>query len=172
MDEKLAIFNETDEFLRSLATLNSDSFEKCVEDFTLLTEQMCTKELELKAEMPSRRSTLLHILNKVAFYPLNPTVMQEELIRLGLNTRLSEDLAGVWAETAKKVVASKKMIKGDLDQVQFEILHDVTANEESVDVQLLLSDNRNVLVNFSPDQLYAFYEQLEIIQNNIDRICK
>jgi len=169
---KVSIFSENEDFVKSLKVLNSERVEDCVEEFISLSVQVCTKEDKKMVGKSSRRDILRHILDRVAFYPLNPNVMKEELKRLGLNRQLSEELAGAWALKAKKVVAAKKALKGDLDHVQFEILRDISADDESVDIQLQLTDNRKVFLNFSPDQLYGFYEQLEVIQSNIDIICK
>jgi len=71
----ITIFSENDEFIKSLHDLNSEKLEECMKEFKSLIE-VCVSGEEKDVVKSPRRDTLSHILNKVAFYPLNPDVMQ------------------------------------------------------------------------------------------------
>jgi len=168
----VVIFHPTDDFLSSLKSLNMEDEKECVEDFKSIAIRTSKQDDCPSRQSLARQKILGTILDRVAFFPLKPAVMQDELVRHGLNESLAQGLASAWAEMAKKVVLARRMIKGDLLGVEFETLCNVSSGEESINVQLNISDNKKVLLTFKPEELFAFYEHLEEIQNNIDKICK
>jgi hypothetical protein len=177
MDHTVEIFNETPDFLSALKSLNLEDEKECIEEFKSLAIKNSETSSDLVGNSSNspkhvREEILGKILDRVAFFPLKPSVMQAELARLGLKESLSQGLAGAWADKAKKVVLARRVVKGDLVSVDFEMLLNIKTGEEGVNLQLQLHGGQEILLNFEPDELFAFYEQLEEIQNNIDKICK
>lgn len=93
-------------------------------------------------------------------------------MRLGLKESLSLSLAAIWAENAKKVVAARRKVDSDLEDVHFEALVDIASQEERVNLHLTHHSGQVTVLNFSIEELLGFYKQIEKIQANIDLICK
>jgi len=93
-------------------------------------------------------------------------------VRLGLKESHSQLLAAIWAENAKKVVAGRRKVDSDLEDVHFEALVDVGSQEEHVNLHLTHHSGQITVLNFSIEELLGFYNQIEKIQANIDLICK
>jgi hypothetical protein len=93
-------------------------------------------------------------------------------VRLGLKESLSQRLAEIWAENAKKVVLARRKVQSDLEGVDYEVLMDLGTQEENVNVHLTHHDGHTAVLNCNVQELFAFYKQIENIQANIDLICK
>ena len=93
-------------------------------------------------------------------------------MRLGLKESLSQSLAAIWAENAKKVVAARKKVESDLEEVDYEVLVDIGSQQEQVNLYLTHHESQTAILNFSVEELVAFYKQIEKIQASIDLICK
>jgi len=92
-------------------------------------------------------------------------------VRLGLKESHSQCLARIWAENAKKVVAARRKVKSDLEDVHYEVLVDTDSQEEHVNLYLTYNGQTTIL-NFNVEELVGFYKQIEKIQASIDLICK
>lgn len=171
MDVK--IFEETQDFLTAIRELNGEEDEKCANEFRKVVEDGLNNS-KLRCNLVDGKDGYVYgaILDRVAFFPLKPAVMQEELVRLGLKETLSQRLAEIWAENAKKVVMSRRKVESDLEGVDYEVLMDIGTQEENVNVHLTHHDGQTAVLNFDVEELFAFYKQIEKIQANIDLICK
>jgi len=67
---------------------------------------------------------------------------------------------------------SRRKIDGEFQGAEFEALCNIKTGEEMINLQLQNADGTKVLIDFTPETLFEFYEQLELVQNNIDKICK
>lgn len=177
MDANVKIFNETPDFLTAIKQLNDEDEETCACEFRKLALNMAEHGLnmsKLHCNQVDGKYGLVYgvILDRVAYFPLKPVVMQEELVRLGLNETLSQRLAGIWADNAKRIVLARKKVETDLKEVEFEVLKNLQSEEETVNLHLTHSDGHKTVLNFKIGQLFAFYKQIEDIQSNIDLICK
>lgn len=173
MDVK--IFDETPDFLGAIRDLNQEDEDKVASAFRKAVEE-CLAGSDLNCSLNENKCSVSGIygvvLDRVAFFPLKPAVMQEELVRLGLKESLSLSLAAIWAENAKKVVAARRKVDSDLEDVHFEALVDIASQEERVNLHLTHHSGQVTVLNFSIEELLGFYKQIEKIQANIDLICK
>jgi len=85
---------------------------------------------------------------------------------------LSHSLAAVWAENAKKVVLARRKVLSNLIGVEYEVVRNISTEEENINLHFNFPDGSNTVINFHVEELFAFYKQLENIQTNIDLICK
>ena len=93
-------------------------------------------------------------------------------MRLGLKESHSQSLARIWAENAKKVVAARRKVKSDLEDVHYEVLVDTASQEEHVNLHLIHRNGQTTILNYNVEELVGFYKQIEKIQASIDLICK
>lgn len=171
MDVK--IFDETPDFLIAIRDLNEEDEGKCASEFRKVVEDSLNVS-KLYCNQVDGKNGFVYgaILDRVAFFPLKPAVMQEELVRLGLKESLSHSLAAIWAENAKRVVLARKKVESDLEGVDYEVLVDIGSQEEHVNLHLTHHNGQTAILNFTVEDLFAFYKQIENIQANIDLICK
>lgn len=169
MDVK--IFDETPNFLTALRELNVKDEEACAHEFRTVIQD-CLNSRPSGQCSGNYSYVYGAILDRVAFFPLKPAVMQEELVRLGLNQPLSDTLAEVWALNAKDVVLSRKKVVSDVKAVDFEVLIDLKSKAENVNIHISDYSDRALVLNFNVEELLTFYKQIEDIQASIDQICK
>jgi len=173
------IFPETPDFITSLKQLNGEEEKVCVELFYSLAEKMLvSKSGKESAELSSmnfkkHEDILNSILERVAFFPLKPNVMQAELTRLGLSASHSSALASAWASIAKTLVLGRRRVDTNVEGIHYQVLRRLPQDQESVLFHIQLEGApSNVKLRFEPDELFQFYEQLQQIQDGIDRICQ
>jgi len=155
------IFDETPDFLNAIKVLNDEDEKQCACDFSELALKMSEDGLNISA---NEGDVYGAILDRVAFFPLKPVVMQEELVRLGMRESLSRIFAAVWAENAKKVVLARRKVLSDLSGVEYEVVRNIATEEENVNLHLNYQDGLNTVINFNVEELFAFYKQLEIFR--------
>lgn len=173
----MKIFDETPDFLTAIRELNDEDEDKSASEFRKIALEMAEDGLNIPqvyCNQVAGKNGFVYgaILDRVAFFPLKPVVMQEELVRLGMKESLSQNLAAIWAENAKKIVLARRKVVSDLKGIDFEVLRNIASEEENVNLHLTHHDGRTTVLNFEVEELFAFYKQIESIQNSIDLICK
>ena len=170
----VSLFDDLPDTVRMFEALNQQEDAECTRAFNRLAQRMShpTSDQEKETDPDLVQSTLKLILDRVAFFPAKPSLLQQELSRLGVRASLSESLSQVWAQTAKKIVAAKKKVSTDLKRIEFEVLREVWSQDQSVNLYLHDQLDRLTLLTFTPQQLFSFYQKLEDIQSSIDSICK
>jgi len=177
-----SIFNHTKPFLDHVQELNHAPEAEVIAVFKLLCQGVTT---------PGRGSfnpALETILDRVAYFPLRPADMKTELVKVGMAESMSGQLSEVWAEQARAVVNQRKKVDSDVKDVNYEILTDIVTGVERINLKFDLNHPRSADVfsrsadvtsarlqtaelTFTPDQLFALYDQLEAVQKRIDKIC-
>ena len=170
----VSLFGDQPETVSLFEVLNQEEEAKCTQAFRELAQRMSdpNSEPEEEPDSGSVQSIFKLILDRVAFFPAKPSLLQQELSRLGVRNSLSESLSQVWAENAKKIVAEKKKVSSDLKRIDYEVVKEVVSQDETVNLYLHDQLDRLTLLTFTPQQLFSFYHELENIQTSIDSICK
>lgn len=161
------VFEEYPELSDNIRSLNSVDENECVEKFCQVAQQMWEEPPE-----GCLQDVYYQILCRVSFYPAKPTVMKEELCRLGLKESLSEKLSSIWSDHAKKIVTSRRAVNSEMQSTGYQVLRDMKTQNQRVNLYLKDKSDDTTMISFTPTQLFAFYEQLESIQSSIDSICK
>lgn len=161
------VFEDNSELSDMIRSLNSVDENKCVEKFSQVAQQMWEEPSE-----DCLQNVYYQILCRVSFYPAKPTVMKEELCRLGLKESLSEKLSSIWSDHAKKIVTSRRAVNSEMQSTGYQVLRDMKTQDQRVNLYLKDKSDDTTMISFTPTQLFAFYEQLESIQSSIDSICK
>ena len=161
------VFEEYSELSDNIRSLNSVDENECVEKFSQVAQQMWEEPSE-----DCLQDVYYQILCRVSFYPAKPTVMKEELCRLGLKESLSEKLSSIWSDHAKKIVTSRRAVNSEMQSTGYQVLRDMKTQNQRVNLYLKDKSDDTTMISFTPTQLFAFYEQLESIQSSIDSICK
>lgn len=177
-----ALFPESPHFLEQLRLLGSADQDEAVATFIALAKAEVNREKD--AELV-HKEVLSVILERVAFYPLKPAVMEAELSRLGLSSTTAGGLASAWASMAKTVVTARRKVQSNLVGVAAEVRRQMPEGTESLVVSLQLAgearstlseseqlNSRRVNIRLDPRQAFALYEQLEGAQAGIDTICQ
>lgn len=161
------VFEDNSELSDNIRSLNSVDENECVEKFSQVAQQMWEEPSE-----DCLQDVYYQILCRVSFYPAKPTVMKEELCRLGLKESLSEKLSSIWSDHAKKIVTSRRAVNSEMQSTGYQVLRDMKTQNQRVNLYLKDKSDDTTMISFTPTQLFAFYEQLESIQSSIDSICK
>lgn len=161
------MFEDNSELSDNIRSLNSVDENECVEKFSQVAQQMWEEPSE-----DCLQDVYYQILCRVSFYPAKPTVMKEELCRLGLKESLSEKLSSIWSDHAKKIVTSRRAVNSEMQSTGYQVLRDMKTQNQRVNLYLKDKSDDTTMISFTPTQLFAFYEQLESIQSSIDSICK
>lgn len=161
------VFEDNSELSDNIRSLNSVDENECVEKFSQVAQQMWEEPSE-----DCLQDVYYQILCRVSFYPAKPTVMKEELCRLGLKESLSEKLSSIWSDHAKKIVTSRRSVNSEMQSTGYQVLRDMKTQNQRVNLYLKDKSDDTTMISFTPTQLFAFYEQLESIQSSIDSICK
>jgi len=161
---EVKLFEDQPDVVRMFEFLNQQDESLCVQAFRRLAERMSDPDLT--------HSIFTMILDRVAFFPAKPALLQQELLGLGVRASLAEKLSQVWAATARKIVAEKKKVQTDLTRIDFEVVREVKTQGQTVNLYLHDQLDRITLLSFTPQQLFSFYQKLESIQTSIDSICK
>ena len=169
--EIMKLFEDNSEFPDLFKHFHETEEDKCVQIFKNVAKAM-SENLPQSGEPTSLTSICEQILNEVSFYPAKPSLLQEELVRLGLKETLSTKLSSIWAEYAKKIVFAKRKVRSDLEKVYFEVVRDVKTQDQHINLYLTSSNNQTVCIKFSPSEMFEFYDKLESIQTSVDSICK
>jgi len=182
-----ALFPESPHFLEQLRLLGSADQDEAVATFIALAKAEVNPEKDAKLV---HKEVLSVILERVAFFPLKPAVMEAELSRLGLSSTTAGGLASAWASMAKTVVTARRKVQSNLVGVAAEVRRQMPEGTESLVVSLQLagearstlsesgqllveaSSGRRVNIRLDPRQAFALYEQLEAAQAGIDTICQ
>lgn len=161
------VFEDNSELSDNIRSLNSVDENECVKKFSQVAQQMWEEPSE-----DCLQDVYYQILCRVSFYPAKPTVMKEELCRLGLKESLSEKLSSIWSDHAKKIVTSRRAVNSEMQSTGYQVLRDMKTQDQRVNLYLKDKSDDTTMISFTPTQLFAFYEQLESIQSSIDSICK
>lgn len=188
-----ALFPESPHFLEQLKELGSANQDEAVATFLALAKADTKSENDCKLV---HKEVLSVILERVAFFPMKPAVMEAELSRLGLSSTTAGGLASAWASIAKTVVTARRKVQSNLVGVAAEVRRQLPEGTESLVVSLQLageahstlsesseqllvendkskaSSGRRVNIRLDPQQAFALYEQLEAAQAGIDAICQ
>ena len=166
-----SIFPSTPAFLAQLLELDREG-EACLPTFVSLAKRM---ELAAggKDQQPltavRHEEVLTTILERVAFYPLKPSVMQSELVRLGLSAALASSLSLSWASLAKSLVTARRRLDCSLGRLQTRVVSRVPGGGQEVTMAL---EGVDLALRLTPEQLFGLYETLEQVQAAIDAICQ
>jgi len=180
-----ALFLESPHFLEQLRHLGLADQDEAVSTFIALAKA----EVNLEEELV-HKEVLSVILERVAFFPMKPAVMEAELSRLGLSSTMASGLASAWVSLAKTVVTTRRKVQTNLVDVTAEVRRQMPEGTESLVVSLQLagearnilseserqlveaSSGRRINIRLDPQQAFALYEQLEAAQAGIDAICQ
>lgn len=168
-----SIFPSTPAFLSQLQELEREG-EACLPTFVSLAKRM---EMAAggKDQQPRpavrNEEVLTTILERVAFYPLKPSVMQEELVRLGLSAALAASLSLAWASLAKSLVTARRRVDCSLGRLQTRLVSRVPGGGQEISLALAL-EGGDLALRLTPKQLFGLYETLEQVQAAIDAICQ
>jgi len=174
-----ALFPESPHFLEQLKHLNSATQDDVVHAF-LSIAKADSKQGHLVDVQSGLHEVLSIILERVAFFPMKPSVMEAELSRLGLSSERASGLALAWASIAKTVVASRRKVQSNLVGVAAEVRRQLPEGTESLLVSLQMAGaacldstpGRTVNLRLDPQQAFALYENLEAAQAGVDAICQ
>jgi len=177
-----ALFLESPHFLEQLKHLNSATQDDVVRAFLSLAKAD-TKQGHMVDVQSGLHEVLSIILERVAFFPMKPSVMEAELSRLGLSSERASGLALAWASIAKTVVASRRKVQSNLVGVAAEVRRQLPEGTESLLVSLQMAEKagaacldstsgRTVNLRLDPQQAFALYENLEAAQAGVDAICQ
>ena len=169
--EIMKLFEDNSDFPDFIKHLNDTEEDKCIQTFEDVAKSMSGNVSS--CETPSSTARICEkILTEVAFYPAKPSLLQEELVRLGLKKTLSAKFSTIWAEHAKKIVVVNRRVRSDLDKVHFEVVRDVKSQEQSINLYLTTFNKETTCIKFTPSEMFEFYDKLESIQTSVDSICK
>ena len=167
------MFEDLPDVVSMLESLNQLEENQAVTAFSKVAEKMSgPNSWKSDPDSDVTESTCRTILERVAFFPAKPSLLREELLRLGLRPSLGQRLSDVWAETAKKIVGERKKVSSDLRRINFEVVREVKTEEQTVNLYLHDQLDRLTLLSFTPQQLFSFYTKLESVQTSIASICK
>ena len=161
------VFEDNSELSDNIRSLNSVDENECAEKFSQVAQRMWEEPSE-----DCLQDVYHQILCRVSFYPAKPTVMKEELCKLGLKESLSEKLSSIWSDHAKKIVTSRRAVNSEMQSTGYQVLRDMKTQDQRVNLYVKDKSDDTTMISFTPTQLFAFYEQLESIQSSIDSICK
>ena len=161
------VFEDNSELSDNIRSLNSVDENECAEKFSQVAQRMWEEPSE-----DCLQDVYHQILGRVSFYPAKPTVMKEELCKLGLKESLSEKLSSIWSDHAKKIVTSRRAVNSEMQSTGYQVLRDMKTQDQRVNLYMKDKSDDTTMISFTPTQLFAFYEQLESIQSSIDSICK
>ena len=161
-----SLFPDSFDFLEQLRLLDSANQDEVVATFLALAKPDVNLEKE-----SGHKEVLSAILERVAFFPMKPAVMevkrwqyfksnlgleksfnmndtvhQAELSRLGLSSTASAGLASAWASIAKTVVTARRKVQSNLVGVAAEVRRQLPEGTES----LLLSLQMDGEAHFTP----------------------
>ena len=167
----MKLFEDNSDFPDFIKHFNETEEDKCVQIFEEVAKSM-SENLSPCGKPGSTESICERILNQVAFYPAKPSLLQEELVRLGLKATLSTKFSAIWAHHAKKIVVAKRRVGSDLGKVNFELVRDVKSQDQSINLYLTSVSKETTCIKFTPSEMFEFYDKLESIQTSVDSICK
>lgn len=169
-----SIFPPTAAFLAQLQELELEG-EACLPSFVTLAKRM-ERAAGGKDQQPCpavrHEEVLTTILERVAFYPLKPSVMQEELARLGLSASLATSLSLAWGGLAKSLVTARRKVDCNMVGLQARVVSRVPGGGQEVSLALVLEGGGALALRLTPQQLFGLYETLEQVQAAIDAICQ
>lgn len=179
--EACNIFPPTQQFRDSLKKLNGLDEKVCLDLFVDLAKRMTEEEQISSVKGTSGSSvsnqveheeTLKIVLERVAHFPVKPSVMEAELTQLGVSPSLGRGLANIWASVAKPLVQHRRRVITNFKGIHCQVLRDIPSGQERVKMQLNIEQQTDLKLSFKPEQLFDFYQELELIQANLDRICQ
>ena len=169
-----ALFPESPHFLEQLKELGSANQDEAVATFLALAKADTKSENDCKLV---HKEVLSVILERVAFFPMKPAVMevrggwdgiylrqecssnsnglthQAELARLGLSSATASGLASAWASIAKTVVTARRKVQSNLVGVAAEVRRQLPEGAESLVVSLQLAGEAHSTLSESSEQL-------------------
>ena len=166
-----SIFPSSPAFLAQLLELDREG-EACLPTFVSLAKRMELAAVGKDQQPPTavrHEEVLTTILERVAFYPLKPSVMQSELARLGLSAALAASLSLAWASLAKSLVTARRRLDCSLGRLQTRVVSRVPGGGQEVTMAL---EGVDLALRLTPEQLFGLYETLEQVQAAIDAICQ
>ncbi|XP_066951345.1 COMM domain-containing protein 10 isoform X1 [Macrobrachium rosenbergii] len=132
--------------------------------------------------------TIIHIIQQAAHGMVRPALLKEHLLAAGISQDKTDIFIEQWSANAKAIVDTLRqqcLSEKQLEDVAWD-LHLKSASstlarqaQPIAHVQLTLGDgtskgssttSEKVLMQFSHDQLYDFYDQLEQIQSHLDSL--
>lgn len=166
---------------RIVKTLHS----KEEKSFTETEVSKLQSSLNLSAEDVALLLETLHfILEQAAYHLAKPSVLSQQLLQIGMNEDKALTLIQAWTSSAKGVVqklAQRTVAPEQLESVNWRLNlemghsrkaklgHPVAVFEFGVRNDAT-KEKDNVLTEFTHDELYAFYDQLETIQAQLDSL--
>lgn len=142
------------------------------------TFEVSAQELELILE------TLEFILQQAAYHTAKPALLREQLIKLEMQEEKANKIMEAWAKGAKDLVQNlreRTVNPKQLSSVDWHLNLQMAQNGQAkmklpnALFQLGVKDDTtgkldNIRMEFTHDELYEFYNKLEVIQRQLDTI--
>jgi hypothetical protein len=187
---------ETEQIKRAIELINAIEDDK----FPLLLQRIALKihsvqEASFKPDEIDRLEKSLNLSNEsvlqvieileyiflqAAFELIKPAALQSQLLKIRLGEEKSNTIVGLWQENAKDIIERIRQTKtisfrrlvNIKWRLNLQLASDVKTKQKLPNAlfEFNLSDESNVQVEFSKEQLYEFFAKLEIIQKQIDAL--
>ena len=136
------------------------------------------------AEVQTVLETVVFIIEQIAYHNIKPDGLEKHLEILSLTEEKMECFVSLWNENAVNVIQLLKKINlgpNQLDTVKWRLSLQLARNNHSklkipssiLELGITTSDsnsNDNLQMEFSHDNLYNLFQQLEDIQEQIDNL--
>ncbi|XP_015910527.1 COMM domain-containing protein 10 [Parasteatoda tepidariorum] len=152
----------------------------------VFTKEECSKlEVSLAVNQEQLKlilQTLTFIFQQAAYHVAKPAVLSQNLQQIDLNEEKISTIVQTWVTHAKNVVEKlkqKSIAPKQLSDVNWELrLQMANSSMSKLKVpiglmELTLASNEGsekLQMEFSHDELYSFYNQLEVIQTQLDAL--
>ena len=153
--------------------LNKTADNVCIEVFRVTAMSMAGEPTSSEqSELMELSDSCVKVLDRVYYLPVKPADMKQELVRIGVRENLCETLSAIWSEYSKRIVTEKRKLPSELINVGFEVARDVVSQKQTVNLYMDDIFGNKTSLNFTPDELFQFYDHLERLQTSVDSICK
>jgi hypothetical protein len=196
MATKSEFIGETEQIKKAVELINSIENEK----IPLLLQRIAlkahsTKEASFKQEEIEKLEKSLNLSNKdillvidilefiflqAAYELIKPAQLESQLSKLNFTEEKLNSICSVWRENGKEIIENIRQIKtisfNRLTNIKWrlnlQLASDLKTKQKLPNAifEFNLSDNSNVQVEFSKDELYDFFSKLEVIQKQIDAL--
>lgn len=152
----------------------------------VFTKEECSKlEISLSVDQEQLRlilQTLTFIFQQAAYHVAKPAVLSQQLQQIEINEEKVSTIVQAWVNNAKNVVEKlkkKTIASKQLSDVNWELRLELAQSSLSklktpVGLVELTLESQNepekLLMEFSHQELYSFYNKLEVIQSQLDAL--
>ena len=187
---------ETEQIKKAVEIINSIENDR----FPLLLQRIVqrihsTQEASFKQEEMEKLEKSLNLTNEsvsivieilefiflqAAFEIVKPIILEAQLLKIKLSEEKTSIIASLWKDNAKEIVEKIRQTKtisfrrlvNIKWRLNLQLASDVKTKQKLPNAifEFDLSDQSNIKIEFSKEQLYDFFTKLEVIQKQIDAL--